>query len=153
MAGLLAYPSFRMVQRATQTTSSASPQAITDLLCELRAGSAYRFRAGVMFRSALLTNGIGLGLTCPALTDLGARVRIPQAADGTDAVLEGELTASGDEVLSTAVQAAATTYLARLEGVIVPSAAGTLQLTFRSENAGTTVAVRAYSWLELEQLA
>jgi hypothetical protein len=56
-------------------------------------------------------------------------------------------TASNDEVVSTGVQAANNTYVARIHGVIRTGAtAGVLRPRFRSEVNGSAVTIKTYSW-------
>lgn len=117
----------------------------TGLAFAVTSGVVCRFRFDVIFRTAALTTGIRLGLTCPAFTVLAANVTTPFAADGTGMMFEGAITTSGDSVLSTGVAAANADNLAVIEGVLLPSANGTLQLQAATEVAASAATVRAGS--------
>jgi len=103
------------------------------------------FAFNVLFRSAVLTTGLKLGLTFPAVTTFAASVELPVAADGTAGQFAGQITSSGDSVTGTGVEATGTTYLASVKGIINPSANGTLQLQYASEITATGVVVMANS--------
>jgi len=127
---------------ADQSTTGSSMTSVPSVAFALLPNNTYTFKFWVMFRSSSSTNGIRLGLTFPVVVRFAASVAIPIAADGTSAVLMGWLTSSGDSVIGTAVQAANTDYMAFVEGTIRVSVAGNLQLTYASENSGTSVTVR-----------
>lgn len=137
---------------ADQAFSLVALTNVTNLSFAVTAGTLYRFRFDVIFRTAVTTTGIGLGLTYPAVTSMAAHARIPFAVDGSDAVFEGEITTSGDSVLTTAVVAATTDYLAVIEGVILPSANGTVQLQARTEVAASAATVRNGSHLSWQAI-
>ena len=128
-----------------QTSSLATLGDVTGLVIPVVAGTYYTFSFGLIFRTAALTTGIGLGLTFPAATVFAASVGIPFASDGTGGQWHGVLTSSGDSVLSIGVQAPNTDYLAVVEGIIVPSAPGNVQLRYRSGVAASLVTARAGS--------
>lgn len=100
---------------------------LTSVAFPLLVGNLYTFRFAVLFRSADVTTGLKVGLTFPSASVFACNVRIPVAADGTAAELTGRITSSGDSVVGTTVEAAATTYEAIVEGTILPAAAGNLQ--------------------------
>jgi hypothetical protein len=114
---------------------------VTGLSFPVVSGTLYRFQFDVIFRTAATTTGIGLGLTTPTATAVGATVRIP-IASGAGGEFQGSITASGGSVVSTAVVAANTDYLAQVVGVILPSANGTVQLQARTEIAASNVTIR-----------
>jgi hypothetical protein len=120
----------------------------TGLGLSLAANTTYTFDYVVLFQSSALATGIGLALTGPASPSyIDYTVTIPIGADGTGAMYSGWGTTYDDTVLGTAVQAANTTYVARIYGVITTGAtAGTLTPRFRSEINGNTVTVKAGSW-------
>lgn len=105
-------------------------------------GTYYAYRFLVLFQTAAITTGIRLSVTHPAATLTAYTALIPAAADAVNALYSGWGTASDDAVVGTGVQAANTTYLATLEGVLLPSAGGTLQLRFASEVAASAVTVK-----------
>lgn len=134
------------ITRATKTLdqalTSATPTNVTDLSFAVSAGVAYYFRFAVIFRSPTATVGIQLGLTFPAATVFSARACIPIAADGAGCEIQGALTSSGDMVIGTAVPVINTDYTAIVDGVIVPTANGTLQLRAATETGVGPVTVR-----------
>ena len=114
----------------------------TGLSFAIVSGTYYHFKFYITFRSAATTTGIRLGLTFPAITRFASTANIPIAADGAGGLWQGWITTSGDAVVGTGVQAINTDYLAIVEGNILPSADGTLQLQFATEVAGSAVTVR-----------
>lgn len=139
------------VDSGTQTTSAVTNLA--SLAFTVSNNVPYQFEYSILFRSAATTNGIKLGLTTPAFNTFAATARIPVAADGVGGELQGWLTTSGDMVVGTGVQAVNTTYMAWIDGTIVPSANGTLQPQFAGElNTSTGVTVKAGSWAKIYKL-
>ena len=91
-----------------------------------------------------------LGITTPTFTKYTAWVRINvTSAASTVGVYDGSFQASGDSVVAANVVAINTDYPAVIEGVIVPSAAGTLMLQYAAETTGSTVTLRQGSAGEL----
>jgi hypothetical protein len=120
-----------------------------ELTFAVLAGVVYRFRFHVVYRSAALTTGIGLALAVPAFSVFTASMATHQAADGVNAEFQGALTASDDAAVAGSVVAINTDYLAIIEGILIPSAAGNLTLRYRSEIAGSAVTLRAGSCAEI----
>lgn len=114
----------------------------TGLSFAVTSGTYYRFTGLIVFRTAATTTGLRLGLTCPAFTVMTARVEIPSAADAASGDWQGWVTSSGDSVVGPGVQAANTDYLAKIEGIILPSANGTVQLQHATEIAASAATVR-----------
>jgi hypothetical protein len=100
----------------------------------------------------LATNGIGLAVGGPAgATTISYDVQIPIGADGTNTLFSGWGTTWDDPVLGTAVQAASTTYVAHIFGVVhTAGTSGNLTPKFRSELNTSSVTVKADSWGALE---
>lgn len=116
---------------------------VTGLSFAVTAGTLYRFTFFIAYRTAATTTGARFGVTLPAVTTFAATTRLAGfAADGTDSEFTGALTTSGDSAMSTAVAAASTDYLAVVEGVLLPSANGTLQLQAATEVNASAVTVR-----------
>jgi hypothetical protein len=132
------------------TSTSSTPANAGALNFPVTAGTYYKFRFVVVFNSSDAGTGIKLGLTAPAFTVFSATADIPNAADGTGSRYQGWITASGDDVTSQGVQATGTDYIAMIEGVLVPSASGTLQLTFGSANSNQ-VTIRQGSLATIER--
>lgn len=114
---------------ATTSTTLANS---TGLSFTLASGFYYRFWFGIIFTSATATTGIKIGLTFPSGI-FAANVRIPCAADGTDAFVDGTIITSGDSVIGTGVETTSTRYLVTIEGIIVTGAAGALQVQHAAE--------------------
>lgn len=122
----------------------------TGLSFAVVAGTYYRFRFDLIYRSTVLTVGLKLALTIPSVTVFSARSLIAGfAADGAGDGFVGNMTASADSVISTAVVAVNTDYVATVEGIILPSANGTLMLQYAAETTGATVTLRRASAGEL----
>jgi hypothetical protein len=69
------------------------------------------------------------------------------AADGTSAEWTGSLTTSGDSTSLSGAEATATTYVAFIRGVILPSAGGSLQVQHAAEvGAAGNVVVKQGSY-------
>lgn len=109
------------------TSSSTSAAAISGLSMNVNAGTYYKFRFLVVFRSADSATGISLGLTIPASTVFSANAGVPIAADGTSGKYHGWITISGDAVIAPSVPAANVDHIAIVEGMILPSSSGTVQ--------------------------
>lgn len=83
------------------------------------------------------------------MTRFGGTMSTIFAADGSAALWVGAISSSGDAVIPTAVPAINTDYLMVVEGLLLPSASGALQLQARTETGTTNVIVRQGSigWL------
>ena len=127
----------------TRTTVSNA----TGLSFAVAPDTTYSFRFEVLFRSAATTTGLKVAVTCPASpATFSYKARIPAAADGVAGEFQGWGTTSGDVITATGVQAANTTYLATVEGVLRTGAAGgTLQLQVGTEVNASAITIKAYS--------
>jgi hypothetical protein len=136
------------INTATLTNNSnVTTTQITDLQIDVVSGRNYRIEAHVRFRSAAAGTGIGFTFNSSdgATGTIAGTADIPQAADGTASVYSGAITSLGDLVLSTAVPAANTDYLAIIAAQFTCTGSGTLAPFFRSETNGTTVTVQVGS--------
>lgn len=123
----------------------------TGLAFSVVSGTYYRFRFEVVFQSANTGAGLKVGLTTPTFTILACHASIPIAADGTAAQFDGQITSSGDSVVGTGVEATGTNYLAVVEGVILPSANGTIQVQHaRGGASASNITVKQGSMGRLE---
>ena len=122
-----------------QTATTATLINVTNCSFSVTSGVYYKFQFLVPFRSTLATVGLRLALTFPAVTVFACTGQIPIAGAGAGGVLQGYIIASGGAVVGTAVPAVNQNYLAILDGFILPSANGTLQLQFAAETTGATV--------------
>jgi hypothetical protein len=117
---------------------------VTGLAFSVTANTTYKFDFDVLFRATLngsTTCGLKVGLTFPAATIVSATAQIPVAADGTAAMFSGWITSSGDAVTGTGVQAKDVDYVAKVYGVIRPSADGTLQVQAAAELTSTIAGI------------
>ena len=130
---------------ADQTFANATLANVSDLSFAVVTGRYYHFRFVLLVRSNTATVGVKLSVTVPAFTRFGARAGHPVAVDGVGCEFFGAITASGDAVIPTAVPAVNTDYLAVVEGLLLPSANGTLQLQAATETGTTQVIVRQAS--------
>lgn len=137
------------------STSSTTMTQITEHQWSAVAGSTYRFKAVIAFRTTATTSGIALTLDTPntAVGTIAAMVQIVQSSDGIGfgaAIYDGAITSLGDLVISTDVPATNTDYIAVIEGIFRCTTSGTMGVEFRREaGGGQTVTYRAGSVLEL----
>lgn len=132
---------------------STSLSDATGLSFAVTAGVYYSYKFTVIYQTAATTTGIGLSVNYPAATVASAYATITGfAADGAAAEFTGAITAANDTVLSTAVAAANTAYVAVIEGTLLPSASGTLVVRKRTEIAASNMIVKQASSGELVTL-
>lgn len=131
---------------ADQTISSnATLGNVTDLVFPVLSGVMYRFNFLVMYQSNTATNGVRLGVTTPtfAAGSLAYAIDIfgratptagtqPSATSGLG-TYSSFGAASGTAVASDAVGNTNTSYIARVEGIVVPNASGSIQLQAANE--------------------
>lgn len=115
---------------------------VTQLSFAVTANRHYVFRFMLLVQSNTATVGVAATVTIPTATRFGATMSTIFAADGSAAAFVGAISSSGDAVIPTAVPAINTDYLMVVEGVLIPSANGTLQLQVRTETGTTNVVVR-----------
>ena len=121
-------------------TTTTSTFALTELAFTVSNTIHYTFDFGVVYASRISSTGLRLGLQYPAVSSFAANVRIPQVvATGTDSETQGNIIISGSSVVAPATPLASTQYFANVYGSIVPSANGTLQLTYATEVAGQAI--------------
>jgi hypothetical protein len=133
-----------------QSSTSTSTGDVTGLSFSVTSGTYYKFKFVVVFRSAATSTGIKLGINAPSSTVFSATAKIPSAADGTGGSFHGWITSSGDIVTSSGVEATATDYVAIIEGMILPSASGTVQLIFASGVGSSQITIRNGSFATIE---
>ena len=127
---------------ADQTKTDATLINVTNNSFSVTSGVYYHFRFMVPHRSTVATVGLKLGLTFPAVTVFACFLQSNLAVAGVGGGSQGFITASGGSFIVTAIPAINTDYLAVVDGVILPSANGTLQLQFAAETTGATVTCR-----------
>lgn len=132
--------------------STSTTLANTGPSFNVLAGVYYMFRFLLLYQTAATTTGIKTSVTIPAASRFAAWVQTPvsTAAGGTANVYADWATTSGDAVTGTGTPAANVDHFATLEGLIVPSADGTLALQHASEVTTTGVTVRSGTMGRLE---
>ena len=112
-----------------QPFTSTTVSDVTNMAFSVTSGVYYSFRFLVLFQSNTGSRNISLTLTTPTFTTFGATVKIPSSGDAINAIYEGYITSSGDEVIpGSSIPATNTSFVATVEGTILPSANGTVQL-------------------------
>jgi len=120
----------------------------TGLSFAVTSGVYYRFRFHILYSSSATSIGIKIGLTTPAFTRFGAIVRVLAGSSSNLGEHTGAITASGGSVVTPNVVTINTNYVAVIEGVLLPSANGTLMVQYASE-ATTAVTMKQGSSGEL----
>jgi len=132
---------------ADESSSSTTVGSTTGLGLAVAANTTYTFEYDVLFQTAATTTGIGLAMTGPVGGTINYTIKTPGGANGTGAMYSGWGTAYDDVVLATAVEAASTTYVAHIYGVLHTGAnAGTLTPRYRTEVGASAVTIKADSW-------
>jgi hypothetical protein len=140
------------IPRSVHLTSDVGPRAVTtmadvtNLLLPVVNGYYYWFKFIVLVRSAATTTGLKLSVTIPTVTVFSAIADTPtSAADGTDSIFQGRITSSDDAVIGTGVPSNSEDHMASIEGIIVPSADGNIQVRYASEVDTSNVTIKAGS--------
>lgn len=127
---------------ADQTNNTVTYADCSGLSFAVTSGTYYHFRFNLIFRTAATTTGIKFKLTGPTVTTFACEANVPFAADGAGGAWQGHISAYADSAKTTGVQIANTDFFAVVEGSILPSAGGTLQLQFASEVAASNTIIR-----------
>lgn len=143
------FPTFSR-KTADEIFSVVGVANVTSLSFPVVAGQTYKYKFSVLYTSASTGNGLRLGLTYPAVTNASAWVNIASGGDGTAAYYQGVINSSGDSVRSPNTPAIApAVMLAHVEGIIDPTAAGSVQLTAAPELNAVDVVILAGSFVEV----
>ncbi len=145
----------KFVKNAADQTFSVTALANANLLVfDVVAGTLYKYRFNVMYTTASANTGLRLGITYPAATTTSAIANIPgSATDGTGFMFSGLINSSGDSVVAASSPAITPAVMvATLEGVILPSASGQIQLRAASEVAGSNIVIKAGSFVEINEI-
>lgn len=133
------------------TSTSSSLLGATGLSLNVNAGTYYKFKFVIVFATDATTTGIKLGLTAPTATVFSATANVATGSnDGANFHAQGSITSSGGFFATSSVDAANTGYIAIVEGIILPTASGTVQLTFGSGVNGSQVALKNGSMGSIE---
>jgi hypothetical protein len=139
----------RAVLGADVTNSNASANSIADvtgLLVAVTSGQRMAFRFVVRYTSAATTTGSRWTITAPAATEL--IYRSEYSLTTTSRTFNEGLTANDLPAASNASSAATTGNLAVVEGIILPSASGNVQLRFASEISNSAIVAKAGSYVD-----
>jgi hypothetical protein len=114
-------------------TTSTTLANTTGLSFAVKSGVYYRFHFLVVYTTVTITTGLKVGLTTPTFTIYAATVRGVVAAGATSAQWTDALSSSGDSSIQSGVETTVVPYIAEIEGIILPSADGTLQVQHAAE--------------------
>jgi hypothetical protein len=141
---------------ADQSNSTTTLADVTDLGFPVSANADYWFEFIVVFQTAATTTGIRLDLNGPASPTYIVWWReIPLSAQtaGTDNIQDRQLVAWQGDAATGSIGVANQNFVARITGILRNGAnAGTLQLQFASEVAGSAVTVKAGSIVRYRQI-
>lgn len=135
-------------------TSSGSAVNVTGLAFTPAANKTYEFRAALLLRTATATTGPRPGLAWPTgMADGTATIRTPSSATA-QTIVTGNINAA----LLAAVGGLPNTtqsYMAEIFGTVISGAgpSGSVQVQIASETGGTTVTVKAGSWIAHREIA
>jgi len=135
---------------ADQTFTSATVANDNTLVFSVTSGNSYKFKFTILYTSAATTTGLKVGLTYPTVTVGSAFASVSLGADGASGTFyNGVINASGDTVTSTGTPVATpSVFIAFVEGIITPSANGSVQLTVGTEVGASNIVVKAGSIAE-----
>jgi len=132
----------RILLGSDVSNSTTSLADATGLSFSVKNGVSYRFRFWVVFQTAATTTGCSLSVNAPSTSLLAYRVEIPTSASAS---VLGFKRAVNTATTGTDVDSATSNLLAFIEGVLVPSADGTLIVRFASEVAASNCTIKAGS--------
>jgi hypothetical protein len=145
-AGVLLPPQYYVKKTSDETFTSSTPSNVASLSFTVKSGVYYKFEFGIIRQSDNILTGARFAITTPTFTRYAATARDMIAADGASAEFQATLNSSGDAMVGPSVQAANADAFSKIEGIIVPSADGTLQLQAGREGASDTITVRQGSY-------
>jgi len=146
--------SFTTVVLASDVTNNnASANTIADvtgLSFSVTSGLTYWFRACVMYTAAATTTGSRWSVNGPAITTL--IYKSEYSLTTTSRTTNDGLTAYDSPAASNASSAATAGNVATVEGLLTPSASGTLIVRFASEVSSSAIVAKAGSILMYQQV-
>lgn len=140
-----------LVELGSDVASAASTAFanITGLSFSVTAGVTYRFYGLLLYTTSAATIGVRVSLTSPATTHLAYATRTGLSATGSAAAEWQNFQATADAGTVSTSSVSTSGNLVVIEGVIRPSANGTVQLRFAPETATANgVVIKAGSSLE-----
>lgn len=130
----------------SSTTPASVPAGERDapfMAFSVVSGRTYYFKFVTVVRSDTATVGPGMSVTIPSATVFAAGGRfLGRSAGPPDSAWQAPITASDEAVLPEDVAVVDTDYLFMIEGILIPSASGSLTLRARTETGVTDVTVR-----------
>ena len=139
-AGGAASPISTVYVTSIKNTTTTSSLPLPEMQFTVSSGLRYSFDFGIVYASRISSTGLRVGLQYPSASTFAANVEIPAVvAVGTDSRTQGYISTSGGSVVAPSTPLASTQYLANVYGMILPSANGTLQLTYATEVAGSAI--------------
>ena len=127
------------------TNDNATPNTIanvTGLSFAVSSGVTYRFKFWITYSSAATTTGSRWSINGPTFSSLAYRVENPAGAV-TSRVFNDGLTAYDAPADAAPNSAATTGNIAVIEGIIIPSANGTVIARFASEVSSSAITAKA----------
>lgn len=122
---------------------------VTGLNFPVLSGQRYKFRFVAVYTSAATTTGSRWSVTGPAFTSLAATssYSLTTTSNTINTIVAYDMPAA-----SNASSATTTGNIAIIEGFIVPSADGNLQMRFASEIASSAITAKVGSYVEWQQI-
>lgn len=142
---------FYKTTAALTNSSNSTLTSITELGIPVVAGTAYRFRFWILYRSSASTTGLVVAMTntAGATGTLSANLRNNTS---TATAVMSTLNAFNTVLTYTSTPSVNTDFVAEIEGIFVCTASGNIVPQFRSEINGQTITVQANSIAEVKQL-
>lgn len=121
---------------SNQDFTAASLEDVTGLAFSVTSGVKYHFRFVIAWKSDATACGPRMSVTFPSVTSFaGVAQATTITTDGVSTHYAGAITSSDDPVIASSTPATGTWYTSIIEGLIVPSANGTLQARYALETA------------------
>lgn len=160
----------RKVVTSTQTNTTVTPAAVTELSGTSLVAGTYRYKAEIIWQAAATTTGISLYITGTGGTvtrNVGHQYTTTTGTTATTGVADQSTVAATFQMLESrawranatdpgpygGVDTANSDQFSVIEGIIVVTATTTLDVMFRSEVAASGVSVMAGSILKYEKVA
>lgn len=121
---------------------------VTGLSFAVLSGVSYRFRARIIYDAAAATTGSRWAVNGPTATRLAYQVTLPAvtALPASPTITQYSTYDAG--TVSTATPATTNNFVL-IEGIVIPSASGTVAMRFASEITGSAITAKAGSTLEV----
>ena len=139
---------------ADQTFATTALSNATGLSFNVVAGVTYKYKFNVLYTTAATTTGLRIGITYPPATMSSALANIPgSTVDGTGFLYSGFLSTSGDSVIAGNSPAVSpVVIIANIEGIIIPSASGVVQMQGATEIAASNIVIKSGSYVEVIEI-